>query len=155
MWCARDKCCKPASYLLRVILQWLFFPSIEKPLKSQRTIKGFLPKVEQILWLFKCCPFEEGRNTARTACGSRSMWGNKQHKFSQQPLTCCTESAPCKQGMMITTQTWHQAKSTACLKISFTALFGSVETRKEMVTWIFLHCIVYRIHREIFGLIIG
>lgn len=79
-----------------------------------------------------------------------NIWGN-----NTNVLTCCTESALCRSGMMITAQTWHHPKSTACLKVSFTALFGSVETRKEMVTWMFLHCIVYRIHREIFGFIFG
>lgn len=41
-----------------------------------------MPKIEQILWLFKCCPFAEGRNAARIACGSSGISGETAQMFT-------------------------------------------------------------------------
>lgn len=41
-----------------------------------------MPKIEQFLWLFKCCPFAEGRNAARIACGSSGISGETAQMFT-------------------------------------------------------------------------
>lgn len=84
--------------------------------KAAEELLKSLPKVKQILWLFKRCPFgrQKGEVQPGLHVAAREHLG-EQYKGSQQLESRSTGSALCRSGGM--TQTWHQLKGTVRAKI--------------------------------------
>ena len=129
-------CCLVSSPCHTVMI--LFFLHRENHKNTAEELVKFLPKVEQILWLFKCCPF--GRQKGQVQPGLHVAVQEhlgEQYKRSWQTLNCSTEPALCRSRVITIPQTWRQLRGTSCSKASFTAQFRSEETRKEIVTCFF------------------
>lgn len=151
LWWAGDNHCDSALSLLPPIFAVILLYAIEKKkhLKTVRApevfAKGTDLLVSQILTLWEA-------STIRIACGSSGTSGEAVQTF--MTLTE-VQHRICRVWIKSDSYTTDlvSAKRHSVFETSFTAQLGSEETRKEIVTWAFLHCIVYRIHRKIFGLI--